>query len=214
MLLARSRTAALPHGPGHPSTHPNRSAAHSATRGWQGIQRASGKDQPGEHIADRTIASLAYLLPLFDGLRYSKFLLLQVPQLGLLLAPLAPAYQMYAGAGFFGNLILFFGLYFGIAKNNSLSNLVRFNAAQAIVLDIVLILPDVLLQGFGGVGSAMGDAGVQVQIIFFNTVFLATYLSCVYGVGSSLITGKTKATELPFIADAARMQAGVFEDDD
>jgi hypothetical protein len=154
------------------------------------------------------------LLPLFDGLRYSRFLLLQVPQLGLLLAPLAPAYQMYASAGFFGNLVLFFGLYFGLAKNQSLSPLVRFNAAQAVVLDIVLILPDVLQQGFGGVGQALGDTGTEIQIIFFNTVFLAVYLSCVYAVGSSLVTGQRSKTELPFISDAAKMQAGTFDEDE
>ena len=36
-------------------------------------------------------------------------------------------------------LIVFFGLYFGLARNSNLSRFVRFNAYQAILIDILLM---------------------------------------------------------------------------
>lgn len=39
-------------------------------------------------VADRVLASLPYLLPLLDGLRFGKFAFMQFPTLGVLLVPL------------------------------------------------------------------------------------------------------------------------------
>lgn len=38
----------------------------------------------------------------------------------------------------------FFAIYLGIAQNQKLPRYIRFNASQAVVLDILLILPDVV----------------------------------------------------------------------
>merc|ERR1711966_56776 len=63
---------------------------------------------------DRIVSVLPYLLPLMDGLSYGKF-------------PLA---------GF----LAFFGLTF-LSGNLAANRLVRFNAQQAIYLDVALFLP-------------------------------------------------------------------------
>jgi len=166
----------------------------------------------GAPLADRVVASVCYVLPLLDGLRYSKFLLQQFPQFGLLLLPLAPVYSLYQSLGFFSNLLFFFGMYVGVAKNNNMSGFVRFNGAQAIVLDILMILPDVLVGGFGGVGKGLGSAGNEIEVLFFNTTFLFLYACSTYGTVTCLATGKKPL--LPLVADAAKMQSMTFMDDE
>lgn len=71
---------------------------------------------------------------------------------------------------------------------------------QAVVLDIVLILPGLLEYVFG---RPSGGPMLGPYIIFYNTVFLFILVSCSYGIGSSL-TGTW--ARLPFLADAADNQ--------
>lgn len=53
-------------------------------------------------VADRVIAGLPYLLPLFDGLRYGKFLFLQFPIFASVLAPFDPLIRVYFSVPFAG----------------------------------------------------------------------------------------------------------------
>jgi hypothetical protein len=71
------------------------------------------EDDIGEvNAAQRGLAAVGYLLPLLDGLKYSKFLLMQFPLFGLALLPLKPAIDLWYGLGFL-QIIVFFGLYLG-----------------------------------------------------------------------------------------------------
>jgi len=56
---------------------------------------------------------------------------------------LARLLQLYTTVPF-ASLIVFFGLYMGIVQNQSYSRFVRFNGQQAILLDILLILPSLV----------------------------------------------------------------------
>lgn len=169
-------------------------------------------EEPGNvDFSEKAIASLCYMLPLLDGLKYSKFLLTAYPQFALLLLPIAPAAQFYYSLGFF-NIILFFGMYLGVAQNRQLSKFMRYNAMQAIVLDILLILPDVLLSLFNGInGPPTSGAGLELKILLNNTVFLFVYLSVAYG-SISALTGKS--AKLPLVGEAADMQTGGGMDDE
>ena len=53
-------------------------------------------------VPDRVLAGLPYLLPLFDGLRYGKFLFIQFPIFGTILAPLNPLISLYFSVPFAG----------------------------------------------------------------------------------------------------------------
>jgi len=52
--------------------------------------------------ADRVISGVPYLLPLFDGLRYGKFLFVQYPIIAKIISPLNPLIQVYFSVPFAG----------------------------------------------------------------------------------------------------------------
>ena len=164
----------------------------------------AGEDDIGG--ADRAIAALSYLLPLLDGLKYSKFLLMQFPLFGLALLPIKPAIDVWYGLGFL-QIAVFFGLYLGVVQNQNMKYFTRYNAQQAVLLDILLIVPDVLARlasGLGGDDALLtGGPGLEIQVLMYNTVFLYVYLCSVVGVGASALG---KNVKLPLVGDAAESQ--------
>lgn len=168
----------------------------------------SGSDED-TGAADRAIAALSYLLPLLDGLKYSKFLLMQFPLFGLALLPLKPAIDLWYGLGFL-QIAVFFGLYLGVVQNQEMKYFTRYNAQQAVLLDILLIVPDVLARlasGLGGDDALLtGGPGLEIQVLMYNTVFLYVYLSSVVGVGASALG---KNVKLPLVGDAAESQTNM-----
>ena len=191
-------------------------AARAAAEGKKGpsivTRAASGAGSGGEDDAggaDRAIAALSYLLPLLDGLKYSKFLLMQFPLFGLALLPIKPAVDLWYGLGFL-QIAVFFGLYLGVVQNQNMKYFTRYNAQQAVLLDILLIVPDVLARlasGMGGDDALLtGGPGLEVQVLMYNTVFLYVYLSSVVGVGASALG---KNVKLPLVGDAAESQTNM-----
>ena len=170
---------------------------------------SNSSDEDSVGGAERAIAALSYLLPLLDGLKYSKFLLMQFPLFGLALLPLKPAIDVWYGLGFL-QIAVFFGLYLGVVQNQNMKYFTRYNAQQAVLLDILLIVPDVLARlasGMGGDDALLtGGPGLEVQVLMYNTVFLYVYLSSVVGVGASAL-GKT--VKLPLVGDAAESQTNM-----
>ncbi len=147
-------------------------------------------------VPDRIFASLPYLLPLVDGLMFGKFLFQQFPVLQLLLIPLAPLMQIYSLP--FASLVIFFALYLGVVRNENISHFIRFNAMQAILLDIVLMLCGLVLPIFA--------KAFQVAFIaetLYNMVFLGAFAAFVYAVVQSALG---RYAEIPPLSDAVYMQ--------
>lgn len=147
-------------------------------------------------VSDRIFASLPYLLPLVDGLMFGQFLFQQFPVLQLLLIPLAPLMQIYRLP--FASLIIFFALYLGVVRNENISHFIRFNAMQAILLDIVLML----------CGLVLPILAKSFQIAFiaetlYNMVFLGVLAAFIYAVAQSALG---RYAEIPPISDAVYMQ--------
>lgn len=151
-------------------------------------------------VPERVVGALPYLLPLFDGLRYGKFLFLQFPLFANVIAPLNPLIQLYFSVPFAG-LAAFFAVYILIINNYEWPRNVRFNAMQAILLDIILILPG-LIESVLKI-RPMGGLGLQLYVQVYNAIFLFIFAAVVYGVVSSMI-GKT--ARIPLVADAADAQ--------
>ena len=147
-------------------------------------------------VPDRIFASLPYLLPLIDGLAFGRFLFTQFPVLQLLLIPLSPLMQIYSLP--FASLVIFFALYLGVVRNENISHFIRFNAMQAILLDIVLMLCGLVLPIFA--------KGFQVAFIaetLYNMVFLGALAAFLYAVVQSALG---RYAEIPPISDAVYMQ--------
>ncbi|MBE9163012.1 MULTISPECIES: Tic20 family protein [Microcoleaceae] len=147
-------------------------------------------------VPDRIFACLPYLLPLIDGLGFGRYLFAQFPVLQLFLIPLTPLLQIYRLP--FASLIIFFALYLAVVRNENISHFIRFNAMQAILLDIVLMLCGLILPIF--------SRGLQVAFIaetLFNMVFLGALAAFVYAVVQSALG---RYAEIPPLSDAVYMQ--------
>lgn len=143
---------------------------------------------------DRVFACLPYLLPLIDGLAFSIPFLNQFPVLQPIFVPLFALRPLTA---FPIGLIIFLGLFMLVIRNENISHFVRFNAMQAILLDIVLILCQLVLSLLGPFqGGLVGDT-------LLNVAFLGTVAAVGYAVIQSALG---RYAEIPTLSDAVYMQ--------
>ncbi len=147
-------------------------------------------------VSDRIFACLPYLLPLVEGLAFGRFLFSQFPVIGLLFIPLSPIIGIYQLP--FASLIIFFALFLLVVRNEKISHFIRFNTMQAILLNIVLFLCEIVLQVLGSIPGA-GFASETIS----NTIFLGIVAAVVYSVAQSLFG---RYAEIPAISDAVHMQ--------
>ncbi|OSX68593.1 hypothetical protein BU14_2526s0001, partial [Porphyra umbilicalis] len=148
-------------------------------------------------------ASAPYLLPLLDGLVFGRFVFERAPALAALVVPaVAPLFRLYRGTPFFA-FGIFFALYVLIVRNTGFSRFVRFNTQQALLIDVVLILPQLL-------GGAVAAAGVPGWILEAgsSTIFYAVVASVVYAVVSNL-RGETP-DQIPGVSEAVEAQIGPY----
>ncbi|KAK2973365.1 hypothetical protein RJ640_016787 [Escallonia rubra] len=151
-------------------------------------------------VTDRLISAAAYFLPFFNGLQYGRFLLAQYPRiLGPALEPILPLLSLYRSLPY-ASFVAFFALYLGVVRNPSLSRYVRFNAMQALVLDVLLVVP-LLVQRILDPGRA--GVGFKLMVMGHNAIFVFLVMCFVYSLVYSIL-GKTPY--LPFVADAAGRQ--------
>jgi hypothetical protein len=148
-------------------------------------------------VPERIFACLPYLLPLIDGLKFGTFLFQQFPVIKLFFIPLVPVLQLYAAIPF-ADLIIFFTLYLAVVRNENIKHFIRFNAMQAILIDIILILCGLVLP--------ILIKGIQVQFVIetlFNMLFLGVVAAFIYAVVQSL---SGRYAEIPPLSDAVYMQ--------
>ncbi|MDP5338803.1 MAG: hypothetical protein NWQ28_09550 [Nodularia sp. (in: cyanobacteria)] len=147
-------------------------------------------------VSDRIFACLPYLLPLVEGLAFGSFFFRQFPVTQVLLIPLSPIIGIYQLP--FASLIIFFALFLLVVRNEKISHFIRFNTMQAILLDIVLFLCEIVLQILGSIPGA-GFASETIS----NTIFLGIVAAVVYSVAQSLFG---RYAEIPAISDAVHLQ--------
>ena len=151
-------------------------------------------------VPDRVVALLPYLVPLLDGLRYSRFFFAQFPQAIVLLQPLQPIASAYFRIPFAG-MISFFAIYMGLAENRTMSRFVRFNAMQAIILDICMVLPG-MVEYVLSPGRLTG-AMFEFYKLCYNSVWIFVLASfCLAAVGCAM----GEMYKLPYLGDAADMR--------
>ncbi|XP_064978491.1 protein TIC 20-v, chloroplastic-like [Musa acuminata AAA Group] len=159
------------------------------------VARATKNGEPADP-PDRILAAACYLYPFLDGVHYGRFVLTQFPALQLVLQPFVPAIHLFRSSPLTPSL-LFFTLYFAVVRNPSKFGLfVRFNTMQAIVLDVLLIFPDLLERTF----NPNGGIGLELLQSLDSTVFLFLLASFVYGSTACLLG---QVPRLPLVAEAA-----------
>lgn len=149
-------------------------------------------------IADRIFACLPYLLPIIDGLAFGGFWFSQFPILQLLLLPLQPVLAIYASLGQLGQLLVFFALFVFVVRNEKISHFIRFNAMQAILLDVVIFLCKILVQILTQVPNIVFATQTLANIIFIAVVGVVAYAVAQSSLG--------RYAEIPTISDAVYTQ--------
>ena len=145
----------------------------------------------------RLLAVLPYLLPWSDGLPFGRSLFSLFPALQWLSLPALPLVVLQQGVPF-GGFLLFLVLFLAVVRNPRVPGFIRFNALQAILLDIVLI---VLSLAFNLVLAPLG--GNFAVRTLANTVFLGVLVLVLFAVVQCL---RGKEADIPALSEAVRMQ--------
>ncbi|MCO5608102.1 hypothetical protein L7F22_062308 [Adiantum nelumboides] len=152
----------------------------------------------GGAYMERALGAVGYVLPLLDGMQYGRYVFAQYPASEALFRPLFPLLRLYSSIPF-SNFVFFFTLYLALVRNPSFGRFVRFNAMQACVLDVLIVLPLIAQR----ILSPRSGLGLDLLVIFYNSIFVALLAAVVFAVVSCLL-GKTP--RLPIVADAAENQ--------
>jgi len=145
----------------------------------------------------RLLALLTYLLPWSDGLPFGRSLTSLFPVLQWLSLPALPLVLIEQAIPF-GGFILFLVLFLGVVRNQRVPYFIRFNALQAILLDIILI---VLSLAFNLLLAPLG--GNFAVRTLANTVFLGMLVLVLFGIIQCL---RGKEADIPSLSAAVRMQ--------
>ncbi|MDX1976616.1 MAG: Tic20 family protein [Pseudanabaenaceae cyanobacterium bins.68] len=174
-------------------------------------------------ILERVYAGLPYLLPLAGASIFGLLLYQQVPWLLELFRPflyLKAFIQRGILPGPLGDLSLEFfvwlGLFIFVVRNHRLKHLIRFNAMQALMIDIAMALVQGITELFSLTilpparnllsGLAIAQDSDQNGVLFllfatiFSTVFFAATAMALYSIFQ---TARGKYGEIPIISDAA-----------
>lgn len=146
---------------------------------------------------DRFFAALVYVLPLISALEFGVYLFRQFPIFSTILIPLAPFIWIYSTVPLAG-IIIFFVLFLAVVRNERINHFIRFNTMQAILIDILILLVNLLL---GVLLPALGG-GIFVETIY-NVVFLGTLAASFYSIVQSILG---RYAEIPTLSDAAYSQ--------
>ena len=90
-------------------------------------------------LGARLLAILLYMIPWADCLSFGNHLYIKYPFTQIIQLPAIPIIFIERSIPF-GNLLLFLGIFFGLARNNKVSYFLRFNALQSLLINIGIII--------------------------------------------------------------------------
>ncbi len=140
-------------------------------------------------IFQRLSSVFLYTLPLKASIPFGYYLFYKYSFLKILLFltfPIAIIEKSFP----FGSFLLFIILFAGLVRNPKVPYFVRYNACQALLIDIALIIISYLLRIFPIV-----ELG-SIIFIFTLCIFIYSISQCIYGV----------EPEIPLISKSVRMQ--------
>ena len=140
-------------------------------------------------IFQRLSSVFLYTLPLKASIPFGYYLFYKYSFLKILLFLTFPIALLEKSLPF-GGFLLFIIFFAGLARNPKVPYFVRYNACQALLIDIALIIISYLLRIFPIV-----ELG-PIIFIFTLSIFIYSIAQCIYGV----------EPEIPLISKSVRMQ--------
>ena len=140
-------------------------------------------------IIQRATSVIFYTLPLKASLPFAYYFFSKISFLKVLFWLTYPV-AIIERALPFGELLLFLLLFAGVARNPNVPYFIRYNACQALLLDIALIIISYLLRIL-----PLVELGSIVFILTLS-IFIFSIFQCINGV----------EPEIPFISKSVRMQ--------
>eukprot|EP00527_Entomoneis_sp_CCMP2396_P003747 CAMPEP_0198141182 /NCGR_PEP_ID=MMETSP1443-20131203/4222_1 /TAXON_ID=186043 /ORGANISM="Entomoneis sp., Strain CCMP2396" /LENGTH=241 /DNA_ID=CAMNT_0043803835 /DNA_START=252 /DNA_END=977 /DNA_ORIENTATION=- len=186
------------------STSTTRSSSSSSSSTRLNLWSRNDDDDEIQDFGIRLKCCFPYMLPLLDGDMFGRYIYERIPPLGfvddILLAPLVNIYEHVP----FLNLLFFVALTLGTRFNFEMDRDIRFNAQQAALVDVMLILPELIGSGF-----EEGDVPRYLAEPSCNFVWYAYMTAVWYCVYSNLVKGK-KPSDIPFLSNYAETMVGPF----
>jgi len=140
-------------------------------------------------IFQRLSSVFLYTLPLKASIPFGYYFFYKYSFLKILLLLTFPIAILEKSLPF-GGFLLFIILFAGLARNPKVPYFVRYNACQALLIDIALIIISYLLRIF-----PIPELG-SIIFIFTLCIFIYSISQCIYGV----------EPEIPLISKSVRMQ--------
>jgi hypothetical protein len=170
----------------------------------------------GVSVSDRIWSALVYALPIAAIAPYAGALLQILPEpLQLVVAPLimpllifGALYTMITGFIPFGNFITFLLLFMLVVRNPKLSHFLRYNAMQALMIDIMITLVSLVFEAVNLSVTIVGsqraaDPLSAGMLYFFAAVFLVAIAACIY---SLVHVVQGKYAEIKWVSEASYAQ--------
>ena len=147
-------------------------------------------------IFQRLSSVFLYTLPLKASIPFGNYLFYKYSFLNVLKIIIFPVAKIEESLPL-GGLFFFIILFAGLVRNRNVPYFIRYNAGQALLLDISLIIISYLLRilsisSLGPIISLLGS----IIFIFILSIFIYSISQCIYGV----------EPEIPFISKSVRMQ--------
>ena len=140
-------------------------------------------------IIQRITSVILYTLPLKASFPFGYYLFYKFSFLKLLIFLTFPV-AIIEGSLPFGGLLLFLIIFAGVVRNPKVPYFVRYNACQALLLDIALIIFSYLLRIL-----PLFEFG-SIVFISILSIFIYSIYQCINGI----------EPEIPFISKSVRMQ--------
>ena len=145
----------------------------------------------------RILGALLYMIPWADCLQFGNHLYIKYPFTQIIQIPAIPIILIERSIPF-GNLLLFFAIFFGLVRNNKVSYFLRFNALQSLLINIGIIIISFIFQILFN----------PFQNSLIIRTFSTTLLISVFSIITYCIWSCTQGNEpnLPGISQAAKIQ--------
>ena len=140
-------------------------------------------------IFQRLSSAFLYTLPLKASIPFGIYLFYKYSFLKVVLFITLPI-EIIEKSLPYGSFLLFIVLFAGLVRNPKVPYFVRYNACQALLIDIALIIISYLLRILPIV-----ELG-SIIFVFMLCIFIYSIFQCIYGV----------EPEIPFISKSVRMQ--------